>query len=165
MEPNEVFIATTIASWKQITGRVDKGVAAYTDEQLEREVAPGRNRVRYLLGHLTALNDRLFEGLGLGERLHPELDDAYVTNPDRALPDPVSADELKKAWLEVNSKLTAAIEQMTPSQWLERHNSVSAEDFAKEPLRNRLAMILSRTNHTAMHSGQMLLAKDRANGN
>jgi uncharacterized damage-inducible protein DinB len=162
MNPNEVFIATTIASWKQITGRVDKAVAAYTDEQFEREVAPGRNRVRYLVGHLTAVNDRLFAGLGLGERLHPELDEAYVTNPDRALPDPVSTAELKRAWLEVNSKLTEAIERLSPAEWLERHTAVSEEDFTKEPLRNRLAMILSRINHTAMHYGQMLLTKDRA---
>jgi uncharacterized damage-inducible protein DinB len=162
MNPNEVFIATTIASWKQITGRVDNAVAGPTDEQFEREVSPGRNRVRYIVGHLTAVNDRLFEGLGLGTRLHPELDDAYITNPDRALADPVSTTELKKAWLEVNTKLTEAIERLTPEQWLERHTAVSAEDFVKEPLRNRLAMILSRINHTAMHTGQMLLAKDRA---
>jgi hypothetical protein len=161
MDPNEVFIATTIASWKQITGRVDKAVAGYTDEQFERHIAPGRNRVRYLIGHLTAVNDRLYEGLGLGERLHPELDEAYVTNPDGALPDPISTTELKKAWLEVNAKLTAAIERLTPAEWLERHTAVSEEDFAKEPLRNRLAMILSRTNHVSLHSGQALLAKDR----
>ena len=48
---------------------------------------------------------------------------------------------------------------MTAAQWLERHSSVSEEDFAKEPLRNRLAMMLSRTNHVSMHVGQALLAK------
>jgi hypothetical protein len=74
----------------------------------------------------------------------------------------VSTSKLKAAWLEVNSKLTEAIEGMAPEAWLERHMSVSEEDFAKEPQRNRLAMILSRTNHTSMHFGQMLLAKDRA---
>jgi hypothetical protein len=66
---------------------------------------------------------------------------------------------LKKAWFEVHSKLTAAFEQMTAAQWLERHTAVSEEDFAKEPLRNRLAMMLSRTNHVSMHVGQALLAK------
>lgn len=146
-------------------GRVDKTVEGRTDEQFEREVSPGRNRVRYIVGHLTAVNDRLFEGLGLGARLHPELDEVYLMNPDRALADPVSTSELRKAWHEVNAALTEAIERLTAEQWLERHTAVSAEDFVKEPLRNRLAMILSRINHAAMHSGQLLLAKDRASGN
>jgi len=148
-----------VGSWKQIIGRADSVVTKYTDEQLDRHVAPGRNRVRYLIGHLVAIDDRLFLGLGIGERLHPELDAAYVTNPDGTLPDPVSTEELKKAWFDVHSKLTAAFEQMTAAQWLERHTAVSEEDFAKEPLRNRLAMLLSRTNHVSMHVGQALLAK------
>ena len=159
MTNEEVLVATAVGSWKQIIGRADSVVAKTTDEQLDRHVAPGRNRVRYLIGHLVAIDDRLFLGLGIGERLHPELDAAYVTNPDGTLPDPVSTEELKKAWFDVHSKLTAAFEQMTAAQWLERHTAVSEEDFAKEPLRNRLAMLLSRTNHVSMHVGQALLAK------
>ena len=50
------------------------------------------------------------------------------------------------------------MEKLSPEEWLERHDSVSAEDFAKEPQRNRLAMLLSRTTHAAMHEGQMRLA-------
>ncbi|QMV17468.1 DinB family protein [Granulicella sp. 5B5] len=159
MTQDEVLIATVIASWKQVTGRVSASLADATEERLDKQVAPGRNRVRYLIGHLTAINDRLFTGLEIGERLHPELDEAYVANPDRKLPDPVSAEELKKAWFDVTEKLTAAFEALTPAQWLERHTAVSAEDFAKEPLRNRLAMLLGRTNHVALHSGQAVLAK------
>jgi DinB superfamily len=159
MTNEELLVATAVGSWKQIIGRADSVIAKYTDEQLDRHVAPGRNRVRYLIGHLVAIDDRLFTGLGIGERLHPELDAAYVTNPDGTLPDPVSTEELKKAWFEVHSKLTASFEQMTAAQWLERHTAVSEEDFAKEPLRNRLAMLLSRTNHVSMHIGQALLAK------
>jgi len=159
MTNEELLVATAVGSWKQIIGRADSVIAKYTDEQLDRHVAPGRNRVRYLIGHLVAIDDRLFTGLGIGERLYEKLDAAYVTNPDGTLPDPVSTEELKKAWFDVHSRLTAAFEQMTAAQWLERHTAVSAEDFAKEPLRNRLAMMLSRTNHVSMHLGQALLAK------
>jgi hypothetical protein len=159
MTNEELLVATLVGSWKQIVVRADSVIGKYTDEDLDRHVAPGRNRVRYLIGHLVAVDDRLFTGLGIGERLHSELDAAYLTNPDGTLPDPVSTEELKKAWFEVHSKLTAAFEQMTAAQWLERHTSVSEKDFAKEPLRNRLAMVLSRTNHLSMHVGQALLAK------
>jgi hypothetical protein len=97
--------------------------------------------------------------LGLGERLHPELDEVYISNPDRALPDPVSAADLRRAWSEVNGKLTAAFEKLTPAQWLEKHTAVSDEDFAKDPTRNRLAVLMSRTSHVAFHTGQAALIK------
>jgi hypothetical protein len=138
--------------------RVDQGVAKLSDEDLQRQVAPGRNRLMYLVGHLTAVNDRMFPMLGLGDRLHPELDDAYITNPDRTLPDPLPPVELKKAWSEVSGKLTAAFEELPAKEWLQKHSAVSEEDFAKNPLRNRLAVLMSRTNHVSFHAGQMILA-------
>jgi hypothetical protein len=36
---------------------------------------------------------------------------------------------------------------------------VSEEDFAKDPTRNRLAVVLSRTVHVSFHTGQAVLAK------
>jgi hypothetical protein len=150
---------TALNSWKLVIGRIDQNLAMLTDEQLQRQVAPGRNRLFYLLGHLTAVHDRLFPMLGLGDRLYPELDETYITNPDRALADPVSASDLKKAWTEVNAKLTEAFERFTPADWLKKHAAVSDEDFAKDPARNRLAVVLSRTNHASFHSGQAVLAK------
>ncbi|HEX3663170.1 MAG TPA: DinB family protein [Acidobacteriaceae bacterium] len=159
MANENLFGGAALQSWKQVTGRFDKALAELSDEQLQKAVAPGRNRLYYILGHLTAVHDRLFTLLGVGERLHPELDETFITNPDKALPDAVPATELRKAWSEVNGKLTAALERFTPADWLQKHTSVSEEDFAKDPTRNRLAVVLSRTNHVAFHTGQAVLAK------
>ena len=159
MTNEELLGITALNSWKLVIGRFDANLATLTDEQLQRQVASGKNRLFYLVGHLTAVHDRLLPMLGIGERLYPELDETYITNPDRALADPVSASDLKKAWTEVNKKLTDAFEKFTPADWLEKHAAVSEEDFAKEPLRNRLAMLLSRTNHASFHSGQAVLIK------
>jgi hypothetical protein len=115
--------------------------------------------VFYLLGHLTAVHDRMFPLLGLGERLHPELDDAYITNSDKVLADPLSATELRRAWATVNNKLTAAFERFTLEDWLHKHTAVSDEDFVKDPARNRLAIVMNRTSHASFHSGQATLAK------
>jgi hypothetical protein len=155
----EIFATTAVGSWKQVIGRLNEGVESLTGEHLQRQIAPGKNRVIYIVGHLIAVNDRLFPMLGLGERLYPELDEVYLTNPDRKLPDPFSTEDLKKAWSEVHGKLTAGFEAMTQQHWLERHTAVSEEDFAKEPLRNRLAVLLSRTNHASFHGGQLVLTK------
>ena len=154
------FAAGVLASWNQVIGQVDKGLAGWSDEALQTEVAPGRNRLYYLLGHLTAVHDRMLPLLRLGERLYPGLDQQFLTEADRAHTgnEPTAA-ELRKAWAEVNGKLTAALAQLSPAELLERHASVSEEDFAKEPHRNRLAVVLSRTTHAAMHEGQMRLVK------
>ncbi len=161
MTNEEIFAKTTISSWKLIIDRLDKMFSSLSDEELQTAVAPGRNRVRYLLGHLTAVHDRLFPLLGFGERLHPELDDDFLANPDGASADRVPADALRRAWSEVNEKLMAAFAALPPEEWLRRHESVSEEDFAKEPLRNRLAVLQSRTIHAGFHAGQIILALKR----
>ena len=159
MTNEELMGITALNSWKLVVGRFDQGLAALTDEQLQTQVAPGKNRLFYLVGHLTAVHDRLFPLLGIGERLHPELDETYITNPDKAIADPLSAKDLRKAWTDVNRKLTAAFEKFTPADWLQKHTAISDEDFAKDPTRNRLAVVMSRTNHVSFHSGQSVLAK------
>jgi hypothetical protein len=157
MTNDGIFSLTVLNSWKLNISRFDKTLGDLTDDELQQQVAPGKNRVFYLLGHLTVTHDRMFPLLGLGERLFPELDDAYITNPDRALGDPLSATELRKAWAEVNKKLTGAFEEFTMQDWLQKHAAVSDEDFAEDPSRNRLAVVISRTNHASYHSGQAIL--------
>jgi hypothetical protein len=155
----ELLAITALKSWKLKIVRFDQTLADRTDEQLQNRIAPDKNRLFYLVGHLTAVHDRMFPLLDLGERLHPELDEVYITNQDRLLADPVSASDLRKAWAEVNSKLTAAFESFTPKDWLQKHTAVSSDDFAKDPTRNRFAVVLSRTNHASYHSGQAVLAR------
>ena len=162
MKNEELLIATVVANWKLVIGRLNGPILELDEAGMERHVAPGRNRVRYVVGHLVAVNDRLFDGLGVGKRLHPELDDAYIRNADGVVADPMSTEELKAAWTEVHAALTAAVEKLTPAEWAERHTLVSQEDFEKEPMRNRLAMFLSRAGHTAFHGGQLVLAKEKS---
>ena len=156
---NELFVTTAVASWKQIINRLDERLAPLNDEQLQKQVAPNKNRLFYLLGHLTAVHDRMLPLLGIGDRLHPELDDAYITNPDQTISDPLSATDLKMAWSEVNAAVTSAVEKFSADDWLKKHTAVSDEDFAQNPTRNRLAVFLSRTNHASFHTGQMALTK------
>jgi len=154
------LVGAVLTAWKLIIDRTAKTFASFSDEDLQREVSPGKNRVYYLLGHLTVVHDLMLPLLRVGDRLHPELDDEFLAKPDRAYPDrePKPA-ELRKAWSKVNEKLTAALEALSPDQWLERHSAVSEEDFAREPHRNRLSVLLSRTTHAAYHHGQIQLAK------
>lgn len=160
MSESQQFAAAVLRSWTSIVERTGKKFAALSDEDLELEIAPGKNRVYYVFGHLTAVHDQFLALLRVGDRLHPELDEVFLAKPDRTFPDDtVKPEDLRKAWFEVNAALAPALERLTPGEWLERHASVSEEDFAKEPHRNRLAVLLSRTTHCAYHEGQIRLAR------
>ena len=147
-----------MASWKNTVGRANKAFLALAEEQFLRQVAPGKNRIIYLLGHLTAINDRMHTILGVGERLHPELDSIFISEPDRATDALPSVTELMRHWGDVNASLSDKFDRLTPLDWLQRHTAMSDEDYAKDPTRNRLSVLLSRTNHLSYHLGQIILA-------
>jgi hypothetical protein len=113
--------------------------------------------VLYLWGHLTAVHDAMLPLLGLRERLHPEFDVAFISNPDRSRADIPSHEQVRGAWSVVNAELWKGFEKMSSNDWALRHSSVSEEDFAKDPSRNRFAVLLSRTNHLSYHLGQAVL--------
>jgi DinB superfamily len=159
MTPEQLLTTTALASWKQVVARLDSAISPLNDEALQKEIAPGRNRIYYLVGHLAAVNDRMFPMLFVGDRLHPELDEPFLADPDRKSPDSISPSALKQALKDVNDKLTEAFEKLQPEEWLQRHNAVSPEEFATQPLRNRLAVLVSRTNHVSFHLGQIILVK------
>ena len=106
MASDEALIQTTISSWEQVINRVGTWCLSCSEEQLLVEVAPGKNRISYLWGHLTAVNDAMFSVSRLGERLHPELDAVFIAQPDRSVPLPTST-EIAKCWEDVHTELLA----------------------------------------------------------
>ena len=74
MTTEKSLIDSALRGWKSNVEQADKLFGALSQDQLEQEVAPGRNRLIYLWGHLAAVNDGLLPLLGIGERLHPEFD-------------------------------------------------------------------------------------------
>ncbi len=155
----ELVVKMNLDSWNSHLKRTDDIINSLTDEQLAGQVSPGRNRGTYLLGHLTAVNDRLLPLMGFGEQVHPELNDTYLANPDDTSKTSHSIAELRSHWKEVNDRLEQHINSLSTDEWLQRHTSVSEEDFAKEPHRNRLNVLISRTGHMAGHLGQLLFLK------
>jgi hypothetical protein len=154
----ELLTMTGLHGWEQTIGQATASFEKYSDEDLLQPVAPGKNRVIYLLGHLTAVHDRMIPLLGLGERLYPQLDEPFLTNPDDVafLPD---AAQLRECWARVNRRLTEHFRNWTTEDWLSRHEAVSPQDFAKEPHRNKFSVVLNRSRHLSYHLGQLALFK------
>ena len=158
MENEGPYAALGLKVWKAQIERADKLFASLSSEDVLREIAPGRNRLLYLWGHLTAIHDAMLPLLGIGERLHPEFDVAFVSNPDKSQAAIPSHEQVRQAWTTVNGELAKGLEKMSWSDWVQRHTAVSEEDFAKDTSRNRFAILLSRTNHLSYHLGQAVVA-------
>jgi hypothetical protein len=73
MENEGSYAALGLKVWKAQIERADKLFGSLSSEDVLREIAPGRNRLLYLWGHLTAIHDAMLPLLGIGERLIPSL--------------------------------------------------------------------------------------------
>src|ERR1700751_4057211 len=153
----ELYLQVALKGWRGNIERADKMFSSLSDPEALQEIVPGKNRLIYLWGHLTATHDAMLPLLGLGQRLHPEFDVAFISNPDKTQAGIPSVELVRKAWREVNGRLFEGFANLSAADWLKKHGAVSEEDFAKEPLRNRFAILLSRTNHMAYHLGQTVL--------
>ena len=161
MTTEDVFIKIVLDAWHTQIKYTNDLFSELPDEQLMKEIAPGKNRGIYLLGHLTAVHDRMLPLLELGSSLYPQLWQPFVESPDKKVAELPDIKELRNYWNNVNEKLASGFSSFTPAQWLEKHTSVSEQDFAKEPHRNKLNIIINRTNHLANHLGQLLLLKPK----
>jgi len=157
----DLFVKMALDAWNIQIDRTNKLFDGLSDEQLSAEVAPGRNTGTYLLGHLAAVHDQMLPLLGLGVQLHPDLFEPFVKTPDKSGQAMPPTSHLRACWREVNQALSAALSGLSAEEWFQRHTAVSEEDFAKEPHRNRLNLVLNRTAHLANHLGQLAFLKPK----
>ena len=130
MGNDSAYVALGLKVWTTQIDRADRLFGTLSPQEVLREIAPGRNRVLYLWGHLTAIHDAMLPLLGLRERLHPEFDVAFVSNPDKSRADIPSHEQVRRAWNVVNDELWKGFETLSSSDWIQRHSAVSEEDFA-----------------------------------
>jgi len=157
-------VKIAISNWELQNTRLNNLLDKLTDDQLVAQTAPGRNSGVYLLGHLAAVSDGMFTYLELGERLHPELDNLFVKNPEAADLEKPSIVELKAYWNNVNTQLKQQMEALPAEAWFAKHSAISTADFEQEPHRNKLNILINRTIHQGYHLGQLiyLLSKTKA---
>jgi hypothetical protein len=155
----EICVKMVLNAWHSALSQVDKIFTELTNDQLQKEIVPGGNRGIYLLGHFAAVHDQMLPLLVLGQSLFPHLHIPFIRTADKDITDWPSTDDLRNAWADVNAALANGIPTITTNEWFQRHTSVSEQDFSKEPHRNKLNVMISRTNHLQYHLGQLVLLK------
>jgi uncharacterized damage-inducible protein DinB len=156
MTDRELFVSMAITAWEAQNARINKLLTELSDDQLCAPTAPGRNAGHYLLGHLAAVNDGMLTLFGFGDKLYPELAKIFLANPENSDLTKPSITEVKYYWHEITHRLAKFVHENSVDDWFTKHTAVSDEDFAKEPHRNKLNVLLSRTTHQAYHHGQMI---------
>ncbi|OYU97392.1 MAG: hypothetical protein CFE21_03620 [Bacteroidetes bacterium B1(2017)] len=157
MKQTDLLVKMVIDRWNGSIVNLNKHVQALSDEQLQKEVAPGKNRGSYILGHLIAVHDDMLRLLDMGEKLFPELYEIYIKQADKVATQTPSGIELRAMLDKQNSFFQEKFESLTSEEWLEKHTAVSEEDFLKEPQRNKLNILITRTSHLQYHLGQLVL--------
>jgi hypothetical protein len=130
-----------------------------TDDALQKQIAPNKNRGIYLLGHLIAVHDDMLILLDMGEKVYPELYEPFIKLADNLDTKMPSILELRTYWTNQCEILKQKFDALTTNQWFDKHTAVSQEEFEKEPHRNKLNIIITRTSHLQYHLGQLVLLK------
>ena len=159
MDTTQTAVKLILDRWEASVYNFDTLLKALTDDQLQREISPGKNRGIYLLGHLISVHDSMLPLLNFGEKQYPELASVFIESPDKSVSDLPSVAELRVIWDQQKMYLKAKMDQLKPTDWFHRHTAESEQDFENEPHRNKLNIILTRTTHLAYHTGQMIYLK------
>src|ERR1700688_3743751 len=115
MTNEELYLESALNGWKGNIERADKMFSGLSDQEALKEIAPGKNRMIYLWGHLTATNDAMLPLLGFGRRRHPEFDVSFISNPDKPQPGVASVELVRKAWIEGNARLFEGFASLSPA--------------------------------------------------
>jgi hypothetical protein len=159
MTTNQTMVKMVIDRWNGSIKNADALLQSLTDEQLQKEIAPGKNRGIYVLGHLIAVHDDMLILLNIGEKLYPALYEPFLKFADKTVEAIPTAATLREYWKNQCEILKQHFESLSAEQWFEKHTAVSEEDFKAEPHRNKLNIIITRTTHLAYHTGQLQMLK------
>lgn len=159
IDQQKVFVQIALNNWNLQISRAEKVFNGYSEKDFFKEVAPNKNRIIYLYGHLAIYHDLLKETLGIGSSKYSSLAPIFLQNPDNPEAKMPSVEELKALWADVHGELNALFINLPTVEWFKRHNAMTDADFEKDPTRNRLSVLINRGNHVAYHVGQAALLK------
>ncbi len=159
MKEKQIAIKMITDNWNVMVSKVNNIVNTYTDDELELPVAPEKNKVKWIIGHLAAVNDLTLSILGVSEVTNPKQANRFTKTPFNKAQNLISIKEIKEYWFKTSELINSGTKKFSANDWFQKHNSITAEEFVKEPHRNKLNVLMGRANHISHHIGQMSLVK------
>lgn len=96
MPTTDLFLKMILDRWDASLKNFDSLLNTLDDATMQKEVAPGKNRGIYVLGHMVAVHDDMLVLLAMGERKYPALQEPFLKSPDKAVADIPAVADLKK---------------------------------------------------------------------
>jgi hypothetical protein len=158
MENYNFMIDQLLDQWENKIQETTDLFIAIGEQFAMEPVAPGKNRVIYLLGHLIVASDCFLAALEPDARRYPEYDELFLTPQHHANEYP-AYELLLQQWVSINEVLFAYLRQLSPADWKSKHNYISETDFIFEPKRNKFNVLLNRNAHLFHHAGQLALIR------
>src|SRR6476620_4306155 len=120
MTTNNTLVKIIFDRWNASVKNCDDLLNELSNETLQKEIAPGKNRGIYLLGHLIAVHDDMLRLLDMGEKQYPELFKPFIELADKSTEELPSVTELRNEWAKQCEYMKQRFDQLQPSQWLEK---------------------------------------------
>ena len=141
-----------IAEWNVL-----KAIFRLKPEDLEKQITPNLNPIRWVIGHLTIQMDTIFNGFCYGkELLDQEFREYFALGPDRSQSKafPVSYTELIDRFLEFSQSSRDYLDCLSPEKFtkLPDHNAKKNAETVAE-------LVQRVTLHFLGHTGQIYLTK------
>lgn len=115
---SEILVKIALDTWCARISQTSELISSLSDDQLNQEISPNRNRGIYLLGHLTAMHDNMLPLLDFGAPIFPSLKETFLVKADKTVVDIPSAEVLRQNWNNVNIQITKLIKQMYAEAWM-----------------------------------------------
>lgn len=158
-EDREFAVRSQLDVWRGQNERLSSLLFELSDEELAREVSPGRNTGTYILGHLAAVSDGMLPVLGFGDRLFPTLEESFLAEPQHAELARPAAGEVRRVWADLTGVLDENFRRFDANDWFEKGNSPVEDELETTPLNSRLNVLIIGTDHLACHLSQLRLLK------
>lgn len=98
MTQTDISLKMAFDRWNASLKSCDNLLITLTDEVLQKQIAPNKNRGIYLLGHLIAVHDDMLILLDMGEKIYPELNEPFLKLADNLETKMPSVTELRTYW-------------------------------------------------------------------
>jgi len=138
---------------------ISETLKSLTDEDLCKEIDPGKNHGVWILGHLFQSEDELSGYFGKGGYIFPEYESLFGQKNKTALPSSYpDVSFLRKQWETVKAKNDKILSELSDEEWNEPHALIEG-NLENDYFKTKGGCIMNWILHQTYHIGQLVLLR------